>query len=323
MKKLFVASTHDEILFFTDFGKVYRLNAYEIPETGRLARGTAIVNLLNLSGEERIAAVIPMSNYDKGYLMMVTRDGVVKKTPVNQFAGVKKGGLIALSIKDGDELISVLHTTGDDEILMVTRNAQGICFSENDVRSMGRTAAGVRGINLKEGDAVIGALVVSKDAKLLTVSELGYGKTTELEELRAQKRGGYGLKTYRVNDKTGMIVAITLVKDDDEFMLINSEGHIIRIPVSDVRTVGRVAMGVRLINLAEGVQVVGLASIDQALLEEKSEETDEEPGEEGTVETIIDEVLSDEDKADEDITVEDEQPEGLSEQTDGDVTDEQ
>ncbi len=281
VKQLFIASTHDEILCFTDHGKVFRLNGYEIPEAGRTAKGTPIVNLLNLEPGERIAAVLPLETSKDGYIMMVTRDGVVKKTPVSMFANLKKAGLIALSIRENDELVKVMHTYGDDKVIIVTQKGKAICFNEDDVRPMGRTAAGVRGIRLGDGDAVIGAEKLEMGAKLLTVSEGGFGKCTDITEIesRVQNRGGMGVLFHNVTAKTGDLVGIAVVHDDEEFMIINSAGVIIRIRIADISTTGRVAMGVKLINLDENVTVKGMAKIDKAFIEQESEAESDETAE--------------------------------------------
>jgi DNA gyrase subunit A len=273
VKNIFVASTHDDILFLTTFGKMYRKKAFQIPEAGRTAKGTAIINLLNLSGGEKVASVIPVREYEDGYLVMVTKKGIVKKTEMKLYKNIRENGLIALNIREDDELISVMRTTGNDEIFIATNRGLGIKFNEGTVRNVGRTATGVRGIRLGETDYVVGAVILPNDdttQKVLFVSENGFGKCTEPEEFRAQGRSGKGLKAYKITPKTGQLVGIELVCDKDELMLINSEGVVIRIRISDISTSGRNAMGVKLINLAAGVTVVGLAKVaEEEIVEEE------------------------------------------------------
>ena len=272
VNNLFVANTHDYILYFTNQGRLFRTKTYEIPEAGRVAKGMAIVNLLNLNEGEKINAVIPVKDYlDGEYLMMITRKGVVKKTEISQFQNVRKGGLIALHLRDDDELISVLKTDGNKNIFIATKNGMGIRFSEDDIRPMGRTAAGVRGIRLRAGDKVVGAELMEEGYKILFVSEKGYGKCTEINEFNLQRRGGKGVKIYRITDKTGCIVGISSINDNEEMMLITSEGVIIRIRVKEISTSGRVAQGVKLINLDENIQLMSIAKIAEDELEQEDE----------------------------------------------------
>jgi len=272
VNNLFVANTHDYILYFTNQGRLFRTKTYEIPEAGRVAKGMAIVNLLNLNEGEKINAVIPVKDYlDGEYLMMITRKGVVKKTEISQFQNVRKGGLIALHLRDDDELISVLKTDGNKNIFIATKNGMGIRFSEDDIRPMGRTAAGVRGIRLRAGDKVVGAELMEEGYKILFVSEKGYGKCTKINEFNLQRRGGKGVKIYRITDKTGCIVGISSINDNEEMMLITSEGVIIRIRVKEISTSGRVAQGVKLINLDENIQLMSIAKIAEDELEQEEE----------------------------------------------------
>ena len=272
VNNLFVANTHDYILYFTNQGRLFRTKTYEIPEAGRVAKGMAIVNLLNLNEGEKINAVIPVKDYlDGEYLMMITRKGVVKKTEISQFQNVRKGGLIALHLRDDDELISVLKTDGNKNIFIATKNGMGIRFSEDDIRPMGRTAAGVRGIRLRGGDKVVGAELMEEGYKILFVSEKGYGKCTKINEFNLQRRGGKGVKIYRITDKTGCIVGISSINDNEEMMLITSEGVIIRIRVKEISTSGRVAQGVKLINLDENIQLMSIAKIAEDELEQEEE----------------------------------------------------
>ena len=270
VKDLFIASTHDYILYFTNMGRVFQTKTYEIPEAGRTARGRAIVNMLNLYEREKIAAVMPIKNFGTGeYVMFVTRAGTVKKTPLDSFAKKHSRGLIAINFKEDDELVSVIRTDGNQEIFIATRYGQGVRFSESDVRSMGRQAAGVIGIRLGDGDEVVAADTIGNECKLLFVSESGFGKCTPCEEFTAHKRGAKGVKIYKITDKTGAIVGACKVSQDDELILINSEGTIIRMRIDDISTMGRVAQGVKLINLESGVKVVGMAKIEK---EDDSEE---------------------------------------------------
>ncbi|MDR2904141.1 MAG: DNA gyrase subunit A [Clostridiales bacterium] len=271
IQNLVIASTHDYLLFFTNMGRVYRIKAYEIPEAGRTARGTAIVNLLNLQGGEKITAVIPFRDYDGGYLVMITKNGLIKKTETDQFKNIRVKGLIALNIHDDDELIKVMKTDGESNIFIATSKGMGICFNEDSVRSMGRTAAGVKAIDLADDDFVVGAEMVLEDHKILVVSSSGYGKCTEFENFRLQKRNGKGLKIHKVTDKTGELVGTSMVTDKEELMLINSNGIIIRIRIAEISTTGRIAQGVKLINLEDGVKVVSLAKVAEDQIEEEAE----------------------------------------------------
>jgi len=264
VKDLIVASTHDHILFFTDHGRVYRIKAYEIPEAGRTARGMALVNLLNLTGGENVAAVIPVSKdamEESCYLTMVTRQGIIKKTELSQYANIRRSGLIALNIREDDALITVLRSDGNKSVILAAASGLGIRFNENIVRPLGRTASGVRAMRLKPGDQVIGATIVEDDARILLVSAGGYGKCTETDAFRVQGRGGKGVKVYKTTEKTGVLIGIAAVKEQDDLMLINSEGVIIRIPIDNISVKGRVTQGVKLIQMNQGVSVVGMAKI--------------------------------------------------------------
>ena len=277
IEQLFVTSNLDEIMFFTNKGKAYKIKAYRIPEAGRTARGMAIINLLQLDKDEKISAVFPVQKKeDEVFLTMITKKGQIKKTSIDAFKNIRKGGIIALTLAEDDELIGVYETTPEDAILVCTKQGKGIMFEGTDVRPMGRTARGVRAINLSEEDEVIGATVPQEGEQILVASENGLGKRTRIEEFRAQKRGGKGLKVYNVTDKTGYVVGITSVKEDEELLLINSLGIIIRINVGQISSVGRYAQGVKLINLSEGVQVVCLAKIKEEALKEIDTEILEE-----------------------------------------------
>jgi len=271
VKDLFVAHSHDHILFFTNFGRAYHLRTFEIPEAGRQAMGMALVNLLNLAPGETIAAMIPVSRDQwDGYLIMVTKEGVIKRCELSAFSKINKSGLNALGIREGDNLITVLRSDGEREVFLATAGGRGIRFAETDVRSMGRTAVGVRAMKLREDDYVVGATVA--DGQVLLVSANGLGKCTPLEDCRGQNRGGKGIIIYKPTARSGPVVGVAAVHDNDELMLINSEGVIIRIRVADISTQGRYASGVKLINMSDGVTVVGMAKIAES---ESPEETEE------------------------------------------------
>ncbi len=273
VKDLFLSSNHSYLLFFTNMGKVYRIKTWEIPEAGRNAKGTPIVNVLEMGENEKITAVIRAKDYsdDSGYLMMITKNGIIKKTPTNLFNNIRKSGLIAVNLRDNDELISVQKTDGNKEIFVVTYKGMAIRFNENDLRSLGRTAAGVKAINLNEGDSVIGAEIIDPEKKVLIVSEKGYGKCTESDSFKVQNRGGKGLKAYKITEKTGNIVGLAMVNDNEELIMVTSQGVIIRIRVRDISTVGRVTQGVKLINLNDDVTVVSMAKISEEDIEEENE----------------------------------------------------
>jgi len=269
VKNLFVASTHDMLLFFSNTGRVHRRKGYLIPEAGRTARGTAIVNILPLDPEEKITAMLlTRSMEDDAYLVMVTRNGTVKRLEMSALNTNRKGGIRALTLDEGDELITVLKTSGDERIIIATEQGMAICFEEGDVRPMGRDAAGVRGIRLEEGDQVIGACVVEADKDLLTVTKNGYGKRTDLLEYHPQNRGGKGMKNYNLTPKTGTVAGIAVVDDNDDVMLIENGGVIIRMSAGDINTYGRGTQGVILMRVEEGNQVISLQRTD------KEEETE-------------------------------------------------
>ena len=263
---LISTTTHSLMLFFTNRGRVYKLNAYEVPEGKRTSKGTAIVNLLQLNPGEKIARTISFNtdskeNDDLKYLLFATKSGIVKKTPISDFKNINKSGLIAINLKDGDELIGVNRTSGEEDIILVTENGMSIRFNENDVRAMGRTATGVKGITLSKGDQVVSMDLISNGSNLLVVSEKGFGKRTETEEYRPQIRAGKGIKTYNINSKTGKLVGATLVNEDDEMMMINSNGVLIRIRVNEISIFGRVTSGVKLMKTDEEVEVVSIAKL--------------------------------------------------------------
>lgn len=268
VEQLFVTTTHHNILFFTSRGRVYRLKGYEIPEASRTAKGTATVNLLPLESNERITAVIPIKEFSNNrYLFMATRLGTVKKTELMEYDTARKGGIIAIGLKDDDELIGVKLTAGEHQVMMGTRDGKAICFPESDVRSMGRSAAGVRGISLEGDDEVVGMDTFRKDGEILTVSRDGYGKRTLASEYRNQKRGGKGVINLKVTDKTGPVVGIKVVRPGQEIILISSEGIVIRIDLEEVSLISRNTQGVKLMKTASDDTVVSLA-----LVEKKSDE---------------------------------------------------
>ena len=272
--RLFVCSTHDYLLFFTNFGRVYRIKGYEVPEAGRTARGLAIVNLLSISQGETITAVVPVRDFEKDdYLVMVTKSGVIKKTDMSAFANIRKTGITAVNLREGDELIAAFLTDGSKNIFAATRNGMGIMFDENDVRPMGRTATGVKAITLSDDDYVVSADFADKEDKLLNVTENGYGKRTDAEAFNVQHRGGKGVKVHQITDKTGLLSGVIKVSDNEELMIVTSEGVIIRLRGKEISTFGRVSQGVKLINLDDGVTVAGIAKINEEdIMEEESKE---------------------------------------------------
>lgn len=262
IEDLLMTTTHHFIMFFTNKGKVYRLKAYEIPEASRTARGTAIINLLQLIPGEKITAIIPIREYkEDSYLFMATKNGIVKKTSIIEYANVRKTGLGAITLREEDELIEVKSTDNSKDIFLVTRQGQCIRFNEQDVRTTGRTSIGVIGMNLSDGDEVIGMQLDTQGQHLLIVSENGMGKRTSIEEFTCQNRGGKGVKCYKITDKTGNVVGVKAVEDEHEIMLITTEGIIIRLMVSDISILGRVTSGVKLINMEDEIKVASIAKV--------------------------------------------------------------
>ncbi len=262
VENLFITSTHHFIFFFTNKGRVYRLKAYEIPESGRQAKGTAIVNLLQLDADEKVTTVIPIAEYKEGSnLIMATRNGLVKKTNLKEYDNIRKGGITGVVLRENDELIDVKLTDGNQDIILVTRGGMSIRFNETDARPVGRVSQGVIGIKLEDEDYVIGMEVCGGNKYLLVVTENGFGKRTELEEYKDQARSGKGILTYKVTEKTGKIAGMMLVNDDDDLMLISSDGTIIRLKVSEVSILGRATQGVTLMRMSEGNSVVSIARI--------------------------------------------------------------
>ena len=294
IEELLMTTTHHYLMFFTNTGRVYRLKAYEIPEAGRTARGTAIVNLLQLMPGERITSVIPMRKFEEGkYLVMATKAGLVKKTPMEEYANVRKTGLVAITLRDDDELIEVKATDDTKDIMLVTKDGMCIRFKETDVRSTGRSSMGVRGMNLDPGDEVVAMQLNSQGDYLLVVSENGMGKRTAMSEFTCQNRGGKGVKCYKITEKTGNVIGAKAVNEENEIMMITTEGIIIRITCAGISILGRITSGVKLINLDEGVTVASLAKVrekaegntENGSSEEPTEETEEVFEEEDSQET--------------------------------------
>ena len=284
IEHLFMTTTHHYLMFFTNSGKVYRLKAYEIPESSRTSRGTGIVNLLQLNPGERITAAIALKEYEEDkYLFMATNNGIVKKTALKEYANVRKTGLAAITLKDGDELIQVKITDNTKNIFMVTKQGMCICFNETDVRSTGRTSQGVIGMNLADGDEVIGMQMDSQGTDLLIVSEKGMGKRTSLEEFTPQRRGGKGVKCYKINAKTGNVVGMKAVKDDNEIMIISTDGIVIRMECTEISQLGRITSGVKLIRMDEAndITVASIAKVrdkspEDSIAEFEAEQEEEE-----------------------------------------------
>ena len=272
IEDLLMTTTHHYLNFFTNQGRVYRLKAYEIPEAGRTARGVAIINLLNLNPGEKITAMIPISNYDDNKnLFMITKKGIAKKTPLMEYSNVRKNGLAAINLREDDELIEVKVTDKDSEIFLVTKFGMCIRFLETDVRATGRTSMGVIGMNLSDGDCIVGMQLASQGDSLLIASENGLGKRTPMNEFTVQKRGGKGVKCYKITDKTGDVVGVKAVNDDNEIMMITTEGIIIQLRVQEISTLGRITSGVKLINLKDGVKVAQIAKVREKIVSDDKE----------------------------------------------------
>ncbi len=280
VKDLIMTSTHDYLMFFTNTGKAHKIKAFEIPEATRTAKGTPAVNFLNLMQRERITAIIPVQEFaDDKYLIAVTKNGTIKKTPLSQFDTQRKTGLIAINLKDDDQLIGIKETTGSNNVIIVTKNGKCICFSEEDVRSMGRIAGGVRAIKLEKDDEVVAMELVEPGQELLVVTENGYGKRTPVEDYKIQVRGGKGLLTYDKSKfkKTGALIGAMVVDEDDEVLMINSEGIIIRIRAGEVSKLGRATQGVKIMKVEDDVKIVAMAKV---IKEDEEEEVKEKPAKE-------------------------------------------
>ena len=304
IEELLMTTTHHYLMFFTNMGRVYRINAFEIPEAGRMARGTAIINLLQLMPEERITALIPVSSFQSGkFLLMATKGGLIKKTPIVEYLNIRKVGTIAIDLRETDELIEVKLTDNDEEILLVTRNGMCVRFKESDVRSTGKKSMGVRGINLVDDDAVVAMQLTRQGESILLVTEYGQGKRTNISEFSCHNRGVKGTRCYRLTEKTGYIVGAKAVNEENEIMMITTEGIIIRLLCSDIRVIGRNTSGVKLIQLDDGVKVASVAKVREEKppvesLEEQAEKTEEsditeEEKEEEPVEDLIEDMLED------------------------------
>ncbi|HCN20557.1 MAG: DNA gyrase subunit A [Planctomycetes bacterium GWA2_50_13] len=272
VEHLFIASTHDYLLFFTDQGRVYWQKVYDIPQQGRLARGRAIINLLGIKAGESITAMFPVREFDARHLVMVTEKGTIKKTPLTEFRNPKRGGIIAVKLREGDKLVGVRLTTGNEELIIGSENGKAMRFHEKEVRPMGRTAAGVRGIRLKEGDRVKGLVVVEEGATLLTVCENGYGKRTAFDEYPTHGRGGQGVMNIKTTERNGKVVALVGVRDKDELMLLTAGGKVVRTDADSLSTIGRGTQGVRVVSLDEGDRVASMACIAEEKLPETSPE---------------------------------------------------
>ncbi len=284
VEHVMITSTHSDVLFFTNRGRVYKLRAYEIPDAGRQAKGTNVINLIAIEPDEKIQTVLTVSDGKKeGFLFMATKNGIVKKTHISEFKNLRKNGLIALSLKDNDELLKVKNTYGDANIMIVTQNGYAVRFNEKNVRAMGRTASGVKAINLKDDDVAVCMDIAVDGEELLVISENGFGKRTPVSEYKVQNRGGVGLITYKISEKTGKLTGATICKVDDELMLINSSGVAIRINVADISVTNRSAMGVTLMRTTEDEKVVAIAKI---LSSDDSEEDEEKLESNTTPETI-------------------------------------
>ncbi len=277
VKRLIVVNTHQEIMFFTNTGRVYTLKCYQIPEAGRTARGMAIVNLLAISGEERVTAMIPVPrDVDEHYLVMMTRQGIIKRTPYSEFANLRKSGLIAITLKDDDELTAVELTDGTQCLLLGSRMGMAIRFSEEHIRLIGRQGMGVHAMKLREGDEMIDMSVVHEGEKVLSITTLGYGKRTDPECYREQGRNGTGVRAMQLTEKTGYLAAQLTVADEDDIMLITDDGTIIRMAAADVRLSGRATQGVRLMRLSDGARIVAVAKAEQEQAEDADENALEE-----------------------------------------------
>ena len=294
IESMIVTTTHNYLMFFTNTGRVYRLKGYEIPEAGRTARGVAIVNLLQLQAGEKITAVIPLKSYEDGkYLFMATRNGMVKKTDISEYQNVRKTGLTAIVLRDNDELIEVKATNGEDDIFLITKKGMSIRFNEKDVRQTGRTSMGVKGIHLGKDDIVISMQMSSQGEKILLVTENGMGKRTLISEFNAQNRGGKGVKCYKITEKTGDLVGAKIVTDENDIMIITTEGIIIRTSCDGISTLGRVTSGVKVINLNYDNNVK-VASMTEVQKEEFDDESPEGEGPEETEDTEVSEEQSSE-----------------------------
>jgi DNA gyrase subunit A len=312
---VFVTSTHRNLLFFTSKGKVYKLKAYEIPESGRTSKGINLVNLIPVDQDESIQAIISIRDMEiDGYLVFATSKGIIKKTTLHDYSNIRKNGLIALNLNEGDSLLNVKYTRGDANLILVTKDGFAIKFNEQDVRPMGRSATGVKGISLRTGDACISFDIAVEGEDILVVSENGLGKRTPTEDYKLQKRGGKGLIAYKVTNRTGSVIGARSCSDEDELLLVNSDGVAIRINVSEISITSRNAMGVKLMKTSEESKVVSLAKII-AVREEVGPEVEEIDSED-----MIEKELNESDSYDEEL--EEEFDEDTTDQDDDEIRDE-
>jgi len=277
---VFTASTHDYILFFTDTGKVYRKKGYQIPESGKTAKGSNIINIIQVEQGERVQAMLHFrETSDKElYLFMVTKQGTVKRLPVETLKNIRQSGIRALTLDEGDELVTVRETDGTRKIIIATHDGAAVCFDENDVRPMGRTAVGVRGIRLREGDYVVGAARAKEGHEVLSITEKGYGKKTPVEEYRVTGRGGLGVKNYAVTEKTGPVIGIKVVDSTEDLLLVTQAGILIRTPVANIRSAGRATQGVIVMRFkGEGDHVIAMALTEHEAAEETEAPVEEVP----------------------------------------------
>jgi DNA gyrase subunit A len=275
VENMFATTTHNNVIFFTNRGRAYVLKAYQIPEAGRTAKGTNIINLIPVEGDERIQAVICLKEFDESnFLIMGTKQGLIKKTSLDKYSSIRKNGLIAINLKDDDELIGVRVTTGESEVIYVTKNGYAIRFDETDARPLGRTASGVKAITLRDDDEVVSMEVLNSEQELLVVSEFGFGKRTPTSQYNLQKRGGKGVITYKISDKTGKLVGARIVEDEDEIMLINNNDIAIRISVSGISTTSRNTMGVTLMRTSEEDKIMAMTKVISTKSDEDNEDQD-------------------------------------------------
>jgi DNA gyrase, A subunit len=273
---MFTAATHDTIIFFTEKGRAYRARGFEVPESGRTAKGTNLINILPLEQGERVTSMIPVKEFTKGsYMVMATRNGTIKKTAMTEYANIRKNGVNAIILDEGDELVTVAKTDGNSDILLATHNGKAIKFSEKDARPMGRVTKGVRGIRIDSDDYLVGMTIAAKGTTLLTITDNGYGKRTDFDEYRLQNRGGRGILNYNITQKTGKICAVKAVEDDNDLMLITSDGVVMRTAISEISKLGRTTQGVRVVRLADGIKVIDIALADKDDDDEQGQELTE------------------------------------------------
>jgi len=280
VENIYVTSSHDDLLCFSTKGRVYTIKAYEVPEAQKQAKGRAMVNLLQVDKEERITAIIPLNGSEEGNLMMATKDGLIKKTPISEFSSIRKGGKIAIKLNDGDELVGVYLTTGNDEVLIASSEGKCIRFNENTVRKLGRDTMGVKSMKLNEGEYIVDMTIIKPNSDMLTISEFGYGKRSNESEYRLQGRNGKGIKAGVFNEQTGNLVNLKQVCDDDDIMLIADDGVVIRVSAGEISKIGRNTKGVRIMKMKEGSKIVCVAVTksdkSQDELAESLEETEVE-----------------------------------------------